>query len=438
MEDDSKVSGGVLDSGSDLDRLFSGDESEVQTNTNNSPSGEESPLKKKKRTRRHSEKSNRRSSNLTVQELEALDSDGEVLDAVLDSKPVSPKKAKRRARSKSSFARSSQQKRPKKVKSHKEESSEESNAEGPETVGEIGVDGAGTSEFDQALETIKAQKSRASLEINHQKLINDARVLLYDMETAAKEDFAAIKNKEVAAHKLKVLPRFTKAVLVREMQDALVDCGLLSVLFQWLRPLPDRSLPNYNIRHSLLNIILKLQVTADQLEGSKIGAAIAHLRKRPEETYENKEIANNILNNWGRLIYGLSDDYKELSEFEYSKTTPKMKEMEDFREKFFTKKCDEEQLEQGQTMRRRLQPGEKGFSWHARIPLPTPTDFYRRPVGQLEVDDFSTPLPRAAGSRVVPAQEVQKSILNRLRKKPGKSGDTTAVKVNLDGKGFYS
>src|SRR5690606_12730932 len=121
------------------------------------------------------------------------------------------------------------------------------------------------------------------------------------------------------------------------LQQQLVEHGLLHQFCEWLKT-PDGSLPNMNIRSTILKILLDFPVQGQRgiargnddflgldTEHLKcgIGKHIRRLALHPKETPENVRMANAIIEKWSRLIFGLSDDYKLLKEHAQLATPPK-------------------------------------------------------------------------------------------------------------------
>ena len=91
-------------------------------------------------------------------------------------------------------------------------------------------------------------------------IINDSDDLIADMITrmkqAAEDDFEYNKVRRPATCKLKLLPMIEDPLRKIDLREALLDSGILSVITDWLTPLPDRSLPNIRVREVLLQVLL--------------------------------------------------------------------------------------------------------------------------------------------------------------------------------------
>ncbi|KAL5548992.1 hypothetical protein UlMin_004223 [Ulmus minor] len=120
-------------------------------------------------------------------------------------------------------------------------------------------------------------------------------------------------------NKLKKLPLLTEVLSKKQLQKDFLDHGVLTLLKNWLEPLPDRSLPNINIcstilkiLNDLLNIASIMQFPIDleyydrreQLKKSGLGKVIMFLSKSDEETTSKRKLAKELVDKWG-IIKGL-------------------------------------------------------------------------------------------------------------------------------------
>jgi len=130
--------------------------------------------------------------------------------------------------------------------------------------------------------------------------------LIQDMITAYDADQDSLDRGEPGLAKLRLLPRVEEVTSKQSQQDSFIDAGGLGAIREWLRLLPDNSLPNLTLRSSLLQILRKLQVsiTLENLKDSKIGMAVRDIIFHEEEISSNKRIANEIAEVWLRQIFG--------------------------------------------------------------------------------------------------------------------------------------
>lgn len=54
---------------------------------------------------------------------------------------------------------------------------------------------------------------------------------------------------------MRILSNFNCGICRKQLQQEFLDHGVLTLLKNWLEPLPDGSLPNINIRAAILKIL---------------------------------------------------------------------------------------------------------------------------------------------------------------------------------------
>ena len=130
--------------------------------------------------------------------------------------------------------------------------------------------------------------------------------LIQDMITAYDADAEAIESGKPALAKLRLLPKVEEQTSKQSLQDSFIDAGGLGAMREWLRLLPDNSLPNLTLRTSLMNVLKKLlpSITIENLKDSKIGFAVRDIIFHEDEVVSNKRIANEIAEHWLRQVFG--------------------------------------------------------------------------------------------------------------------------------------
>lgn len=262
------------------------------------------------------------------------------------------------------------------------------------------------------------------------EIINDSDDLIADilaqMKQAADDDRNLNKNRVAATKKLKLLPLVASQLMKSDLKEAFLDQGVLSVMTDWLTPLPDRSLPHLQIRDTMLKLLREFP-PVDQilLKNSGIGRAVMYLYKHPKETRENRDRAGRLINEWSRPIFNLNTNFRSMTKEE--------RERRDFDH---MPKKRKERLEAGDetgndinsaltTDDKTLRPGEKGWVGRARVPMPSTRDYVVRPKWNVETE--FTKSSRKQLSRL------DKHVRNFIEKKK-RTKAMQAVTISIEGR----
>lgn len=147
-----------------------------------------------------------------------------------------------------------------------------------------------------------------SLDVFQDELINQLRE---DMRKAAIADAECIKNSQPAINKLKMLPRVTSVLRKGALADTILDNNLLESIRIWLEPLPDASLPAYQIQKELFEALETLPIKTIHLRESGLGRVVLFYKQSIRPQLNIRRTVDRLMGNWTRPIMGRSDNYRD-------------------------------------------------------------------------------------------------------------------------------
>ncbi|KAL0371937.1 UNVERIFIED_CONTAM: protein IWS11 [Sesamum calycinum] len=225
--------------------------------------------------------------------------------------------------------------------------------------------------------------------------------VMAELEVAAEEDAELNRHGKPAINKLKKLSLLTAVLSKKQLQQEFLDHGVLTLLKNWLEPLPDGSLPNINIR-AALPIDLEQYDRREQLKKSGLGKVIMFFSKFDEETTANRKLAKELVDKWNRPIFNKSTRFEDMKNFED--------------ERIFRRPPSKKAVGKGTTMASRdddldlagfsqgSKSGQSSSRQHASRPEAMSMDFVVRPQSKVDPDEV-----RARAKQMVQDQRRAKS-----------------------------
>ncbi|CAJ0936170.1 unnamed protein product, partial [Mesorhabditis belari] len=259
-------------------------------------------------------------------------------------------------------------------------------------------------DFDLMMDRKKEERARKR---KHKRdtcdLINDSdgqvHHLVQAMKQAAEADCMSNTRKYPAFQKLKLLPVVKDFLLKVHMMEVLVDNGFMTALAEWLKPLPDQSLPSLGIRTTILKLLEPFRLEQDTIRYSKLGKAVRFLAKHPAETRENKMLAQKLIQDWSRQIFKLPAEFgamtrEERRRLDYDHSAIKRKRR---------RSMDSDDSPGSSKMSQRSGFGtqlstSKGYQ-RASVPKISNTDYVFRPKANDDGDSDSEDDDRAVAAR---------------------------------------
>ncbi|KAI3928208.1 hypothetical protein MKW98_023809 [Papaver atlanticum] len=245
-----------------------------------------------------------------------------------------------------------------------------------------------------------------------------------EFELAAESDAELNLDKKPAINKLDKLPLLMDVLSKKPLQLEFLDRGVLTLLKNWLEPLPDGSLPNITVRSGILKILTDFRLDLEefdrreQLKRSGLG-----------KTAGNRKLAKDLVDKWSRPIFNKStrfeDTRKYLDDDRVLYRKPPVKRithktaMLDFKD---TDDLDE--------FKRERKSGELSSSkQHASKPEAAPLDFMVRPQSKIDPDEIR------ARAKQVEHDKCRAQIHKKLRQlKAPKKKLLQASKLNAEGR----
>ncbi|KAG9154656.1 hypothetical protein Leryth_021153, partial [Lithospermum erythrorhizon] len=255
--------------------------------------------------------------------------------------------------------------------------------------------------------------------------------VMAQLEVVAEDDAELNRQNKPAINKLKKLPLLTDVLSKKQLQLEFLDHGVLTLLKNWLEPLPDGSLPNINIRAAILRILNDFPIDLEQfdrreqLKKSGLGKVIMFLSKSDEETSSNRKLAKELVDKWSRPIFNKSTRFEDMRNNEDERAT--------FRpsNKSGSMNSRDDDLDLSQICRGPKAGPSSSRMLHASRPEAMSMDFVVRPQSKVDPDEV-----RARGRQAMQNQKHLKMNKRMQQLKGPKRKQLQATKLSVEGRGM--
>lgn len=131
------------------------------------------------------------------------------------------------------------------------------------------------------------------------------------MIEAANLDVERNLQGQIATEKLKLLKEVMETLSKADLAISILDNNLLEAVRLWLEPLPDASMPAYQIQKELMQALATLPIKTDHLVASGIGKVLVFYQRSKRTEPNLKKIVDRLIGDWTRPILNKSDSYKD-------------------------------------------------------------------------------------------------------------------------------
>ncbi|KAG6780820.1 hypothetical protein POTOM_013699 [Populus tomentosa] len=264
-------------------------------------------------------------------------------------------------------------------------------------------------EDDEIKDMFKMGKKRKKNEKSPAEIALLVENVMAELEVTAEEDADLNRQGKPAVNKLKKLPLLTEVLSKKQLQQEFIDHGVLTLLKNWLEPLPDGSLPNINIRAAILKILTDFPIDLEQydrreqLKKSGLGKVIMFLSKSDEETTSNRKLAKDLVDKWSRPIFNKSTRFEDMRNVEDDRAfrRPTVRRPSNNSAGMASRDGDLDL-----DISRERKSSQSSDRQHASRPEATPLDFVVRPQSKIDPEEV-----RARAKQVVQDQRRLKGAL---------------------------
>ncbi|XP_051222306.1 protein IWS1 homolog 1 [Lolium perenne] len=255
-----------------------------------------------------------------------------------------------------------------------------------------------------------------------------------EFEVASEEDANLNRQSKPAINKLMKLPLLIEVLSKKNLQQEFLDHGILTLLKNWLEPLPDGSMPNMNIRTAVLKLLSDFPIDLEQfdrreqLKKSGLGKVIMFLSKSDEETTSNRKLAKELVDKWSRPIFQKSTRFEDMRRYDDERPPPYRRPQMKKPSSSSGMESRDDDLDADFSQRK---SGQSGSRQHASRPEASPLDFVIRPQSKVDPEQI-----RARAKQVVQDQRRLKMNKKLQQLKAPKKKNLQASKLSVEGRGM--
>ncbi|XP_059656901.1 protein IWS1 homolog 1 [Cornus florida] len=291
-------------------------------------------------------------------------------------------------------------------------------------------------EDEEITELFKMGKKKKKSEKSAAEIALLVENVMAELEVVAEEDAELNRQSRPAINKLKKLPLLTEVLSKKQLQQEFLDHGVLTLLKNWLEPLPDGSLPNINIRAAVLRILTDFPIDLEQydrreqLKKSGLGKVIMFLSKSDEETTSNRKLAKDLVDKWSRPIFNKSTRFEDMRNFDDERVPFRRPSVKKPMNKAAGMESRDDDLDLAE-FSQGSKSGQSSSRQHASRPEAMPLDFLVRPQSKIDPDEI-----RARAKQVVQDQRRLKMNKKLQQLKAPKKKQLQATKLSVEGRGM--
>lgn len=295
---------------------------------------------------------------------------------------------------------------------------------------------------DEVNNLFKMGKKKKKAERNPAEIALLVENVMAELEVTAEEDADLNRQGKPAINKLKKLSLLTNVLGKKQLQTEFLDHGVLTLLKNWLEPLPDGSLPNINIRAAILRVLTDFPIDLEQfdrreqLKKSGLGKVIMFLSKSDEETTSNRRLAKDLVDKWSRPIFNKSTRFEDMRTLDEDRAPYRRPPVKKPVNKASTMESRDGDFDLDIRQRKSgLTSGQssRGDSYRNMTMRPeaTPMDFVIRPQSKIDPDEV-----RARAKQVSQDQRRVKMNKKLQQLKGPKKKRLQATTVSVEGRGM--